>query len=74
MTLTITGYKGEVATGSVTVDMAKDGAFLESWRKVELSSLGEVTKLGFTMDGSDKSSYGVKQPKYFAFDNVVVKF
>ena len=28
LTLTITGYKGEVATGSVTVDMAKDGAFL----------------------------------------------
>ena len=54
--------------------MAKDGTFLESWKTVDLSSLGEVTKLGFTMDGSDKSSYGVKHPKYFAFDNVAVKF
>ena len=74
LTLTITGYKGEVATGTVNVDMAKDGKFLETWKTVDLSSLGEVTKLGFTMDGSDKSAYGVKQPKYFAFDNVVVKF
>ena len=74
LTLIITGYKGEVATGSVTVDMAKDGAFLETWKNVDLSSLGEVNKLSFTMDGSDKSSFGVKQPKYFAFDNVVVKF
>ena len=43
-------------------------------QKIDLSKLGEVTKLGFTMDGSDQSSYGVKHPKYFAFDNVVVKF
>ena len=74
LTLIITGYKGEVATGTVTVDMAKDGKFLETWKAVDLSSLGEVNKLGFTMDGSDKSAYGVKQPKYFAFDNVMVKF
>lgn len=74
LTLTITGYKGSTETGTVTVDMAKDGTFLESWKTIDLSSLGEVTKLGFTMDGSDKSSYGVKHPKYFAFDNVAVKF
>ena len=74
LALTITGYKGEVATGTVTVDMAKDGTFLETWKTVDLSKLGEVNKLGFTMDGSDKSAYGVKQPKYFAFDNVMVKF
>ena len=74
LTLTITGYKGSTETGTVTVDMAKDGKFLESWKTIDLSSLGEVTKLGFTMDGSDKSSYGVKHPKYFAFDNVAVKF
>ena len=74
LTVTITGYKGDKDTGTVTFDMARDGEILESWKKIDLSKLGEVTKLGFTMDGSDQSSYGVKHPKYFAFDNVVVKF
>ncbi|MBO4674282.1 MAG: DUF4465 domain-containing protein [Bacteroidaceae bacterium] len=74
LTVTITGYKGDTQTGTVTFDLAKDGEILESWKKIDLSPLGEVNKLEFTMDGSDKSDWGVKHPKYFAFDNVVVKF
>ena len=72
--MTITGYKSNTQTGTVTFDLAKDGEILTSWKNINLSSLGAVTKLAFTMDGSDKSDYGVKHPKYFAFDNVVVKF
>ena len=74
LTVTITGYNGEQETGTVTFDLAKDGTIQTTWMTIDLSSLGEVTTLAFTMDGSDKSAYGVKQPKYFAFDNVVVKF
>ena len=54
--------------------MARDGVILQTWKEVDLTSLGEVNSLTFTMDGSDQSDYGVKHPKYFAFDNVVVKF
>lgn len=72
--VTVTGYNGDEETGTVQIDMAKDGTLLTNWETVDLSSLGKVTKLGFTMDGSDRSNYGVKHPKYFAFDNVVVKF
>lgn len=72
--VTVTGYNGDEETGTVTIDMAKDGNLLTTWKTIDLSSLGKVTKLGFTMDGSDRSSYGTKHPKYFAFDNVVVKF
>lgn len=74
LTVTITGYKSNTQTGTVTFDLAKDGEILTSWKNINLSSLGAVTKLAFTMDGSDKSDYGVKHPKYFAFDNVEVEF
>ena len=72
--VTVTGYNGEQKTGTLTIYMAKDGSLLETWKTVDFSSLGKVTKLCFTMDGSDQSDYGVKHPKYFAFDNVVIKF
>ena len=74
LTVFITGYNGEKETGTVTFDLAKDGNILTTWKKIDLSKLGDVTSLSFTMEGSDNSSYGVKQPKYFAFDNVAVKF
>ena len=68
-TLTITADNGK----KLDVDMARDGKILDKWTKVDLTSLGAVNSLTFTMDGSDKSDYGVKHPKYFAFDNVVVE-
>lgn len=68
MTLTITADNGMI----VVVDMARDGNILKTWKRVSLRHLGPVNSLSFTMDGSDKSSYGVKHPKYFAFDNVVI--
>jgi len=69
-TLTITADNGN----TLDVDMARDGKIMTTWTKVDLTSLGDVNSLTFTMDGSDKSDYGVKHPKYFAFDNVVVEF
>lgn len=69
MTLTITANNGQ----KIDIDLARDGVILDGWKTVDLSSLGEVKEISFSMDGSDQSSYGVKHPKYFAFDNVVVK-
>lgn len=69
----ITGYNGDNATGSVKVYLAADGGFLNKWYSADLSSLGKVTKLSFSMEGSDASAWGIKAPAYFAFDNVVIK-
>lgn len=69
LTITITADNGK----TLNVDMARDGKVMTTWTEVDLSSLGAVNSLTFTMDGSDRSDYGVKHPKYFAFDNVVVK-
>lgn len=69
MTLTITADNGM----KLDVDMARDGNILKTWKRISLHHMGPVNSLSFTMDGSDKSSYGVKHPKYFALDNIVVK-
>ena len=58
---------------TMDVDLARDGVMLDKWKTFDLSSLGEVNSLTFSMKGSDASNYGPKQPTYFAFDNVVVK-
>lgn len=68
MVLTITADNG----AKMDVDFARDGNILKTWKRIDLSSLGKVNSLTFTMDGSDKSNWGVKHPKYFAFDNVKV--
>ncbi len=68
MVLTITADNG----AKMDVDFARDGNILKTWKRIDLSSLGKVNSLTFTMDGSDKSNWGVKHPKYFAFDNVRV--
>lgn len=79
LVITATSKHGEVsATGAPTqkqvrVDLARDGKIMDKWTTIDLSSLGEVNSLSFSMEGSDNSNYGVKHPQYFAFDNVVIK-
>ncbi len=68
-TITMTADNG----ASIDVDFARDGDLLQTWKTVDLSSLGAITSLTFTATGSD-SSYGyINTPAYFAFDNVVVE-
>lgn len=77
--LTITGYEGAVAKGSVdfyladfrSADSSKD-YIVNSWTFVNLSSLGAVTQLGFALDSSDVGAYGMNTPAYFAMDTLTV--
>jgi len=73
LTITVTGYNGTQPTGTVDIDLARDGVLLQTWKTVRLSSLGAVTRLDFTMSGSDMGDWGLNSPAYFAFDNVVLK-
>ena len=74
LTLTITADNGK----AVNVDMVRDKKILPNWTKVDLSMLGAVNSLSFSMTGSDSSEWDgvtyLNTPAYFAFDNVVVKF
>lgn len=76
VTLTITGFAvdSEEPTGSVTVDMARDGKPVEGWQKVNLTGLGKCNRMEFSMNGSVVTSWGgMAHPTYFAFDNVVIE-
>lgn len=68
-----TGYNGEEETGKVDIMLAEGENVVDAWTRVDLSALGAVTKVVFTFDGSDRSSYGVSTPKYFALDNVALE-
>lgn len=75
--LTITGYNGVSATGSVDFYLADyrfaDNAqdyLVQQWTFVSLASLGAVTRLGFELASSDNGPFGMNTPAYFALDTL----
>lgn len=74
--LTVTGKLADKETGKVDFYLAKDGVVNDSWASVDLSVLGEVDKLAFTLSSSDSSEYeGVtymNTPAYFCMDGLTV--
>ena len=69
----VTGYNGNAVTGTMKIALAKDGGFATDWMTIDMTPLGKVDVLKFEMESNDVSAYGMKAPKYFAFDNVVIK-
>lgn len=77
--LTITGKDaGGNITGAVDFYLADyrsaDGAgdyIVNTWQYVDLSSLGVVESLEFTLSSSDVSDWGMNTPGYFAIDTIV---
>ncbi|MBQ0048726.1 MAG: DUF4465 domain-containing protein [Bacteroidales bacterium] len=67
--LVITGQKAgsTEAAGTVKVAFANENKILDTWKNIDLSSLGEINSITFTIESTDS-----KQPNYFAFDNVVL--
>ena len=56
--------------GPVKVTLAVGEDFLKTWKTVDLSSLGEVEGIYFTMSSTDVSEYGINTPTYFALDDL----
>ena len=77
--LTITGRDaGGNITGAVDFYLADyrpaDGAgdyIVNTWQYVDLSSLGVVESLEFTLSSSDVSDWGMNTPGYFAIDTII---
>ena len=74
--LTIKGYDaaGE-ETGIVDFYLADlrnaDKAYIiNTWRWVDLTTLGKVKRLTFTMSSSDTGDWGMNTPAYFCLDNL----
>ena len=72
--VTIKGYKGETETGSVDYYLAdfRDGKEILSnkWEKVDVSDLGEVDKVVFSFDSTDKTGDWLNNPTYVCIDNI----
>ena len=75
--LTISGFNGAVATGSIDFYLADfrsgDNAqdyIVRDWRLVNLSGLGVVTSLRFGFSSSDNSGPFANTPSYFAIDTL----
>ena len=47
-----------------------DSWFVTDWTEWDLTSLGEVTGIYFTFDGSDTGAWGLNTPSYFAIGNL----
>src|SRR5690606_3999585 len=43
---------------------------VDEWTWLDLSTLGTVTSLQFTLASSDVGSFGINTPTYFAFDEL----
>jgi hypothetical protein len=74
--LIITGLdEDNHSTGSQEFYLAdyrgEDDYVITDWTFVDLSALGDVKSLVFTMESSDTGAFGINTPAYFAFDNVL---
>lgn len=76
-TLTIHGVAPDETEKTVDVDLASytngDLTINRGWKYVDLSSLGVVNELYFTLTSTDSGDYGMNTPAYFCLDKLCVK-
>ena len=77
--LTAVGKNGDTETGSVDFyladyrsDYSCDDYIVTDWSWMDLSSLGEVSSIEFSLSSSDNGDYGMNTPTYFCLDGLSV--
>ena len=75
--LTVTGYLAGVAGTSVDFYLAdfrfsdnSQDYIIDDWTFLDLSGLGTVDEMQFSLSSSDVGSFGMNTPAYFALDNL----
>ncbi len=75
--LTATGLYGSNITSTASFYLADfrstnttDHYILSDWKWFDLSSLGSITSVQFSLSSSDSGEWGMNTPAYFAIDNV----
>lgn len=66
----VTGYLGQTEVGTVDCLLTDHGVTRSGWTKVDLSRLGKVDRLTFTIDSNDTGESGVNAPAYFGLDEI----
>ena len=76
-TLTIHGVAADETEKTVELDLASyangELTINRGWRYVDLTELGAVNEIYFTMKSTDSGAYGDNTPGYFALDKLIVK-
>lgn len=67
--LTATGYADGVFMADADFYLAKDGNIVNDWQYFDLSALGTVDEIHFTLSSSDNGDWGMNTPAYFCLDN-----
>lgn len=77
LTLTINGVTADNTTKKIDVVLASftNGQYTAAtgWMYVDLTSLGAVNEIYFTMDSTDTGSWGMNTPGYFCLDKLMMK-
>ncbi len=67
--LTATGLLNGEVTTTAEFYLAKEGVIVNDWQWFDLSSLGQVDEIHFTLSSSDTGQWGMNTPAYFCMDN-----
>lgn len=67
--LTATGYLEGEAVGTADFYLAHEGQIVSEWEYFDLSALGTVDEIHFTLSSSDVGQWGMNTPAYFCIDN-----
>ncbi|MBQ4007160.1 MAG: DUF4465 domain-containing protein, partial [Muribaculaceae bacterium] len=63
-------------TGTAEIELCgfHNGQFsgITDWTWFDMSALGQVSEIFFTMDSSDKGEWGINTPTYFVMDKLTV--
>ena len=70
--LIIHGSRDGVETNSIAVSLAQGVAIADEWIRVDLSRLGIVDRIYFTMASSDTGQWGMNTPSYFCLDRLSI--
>lgn len=76
-TLTIHGVASDESEKTVEVNLAEysngDLTINRGWKYVDLTELGNVNEMYFTLDSTDSGDFGMNTPGYFCMDKLMVK-
>ena len=77
--LTIKGFKNNIYSDSINFYLAdyrdsdnSNDYIINDWTEVDLTSLGDIDSLSFSLSSSDNGSWGMNTPAYFCIDDISV--
>ena len=67
--ITATGYLDDVRVGTAEYYLAQNGQIADDWGIFDLSGIGIVDRVLFSLSSSDNGEWGMNTPAYFCLDN-----